>query len=118
MASHIKDQRTTGIATGAIVKNRFVSADGESQKVKQSVAGEVPSGVTPDDAPNVNDELNYSFAGGVILEAGGAVPVRSPVKPDAMGRAVVATVGTDHAKAVALTEAAAAGDLFEALIIG
>ena len=73
-------------------------------------------GIARDTVTEANKEVNWSNAGGELLTSGGVIAAGDPLKPDAAGRGVKATVGTDHVSAIALEDAAAADEVIEVLI--
>ena len=57
-----------------------------------------------------------AISGTVLVEAGGTITAGAPLKSDASGHAVAATVGTDHVAAIAL-EGGSAGSLINCKLL-
>lgn len=106
----------TGRASGAaVVGGRFLTiagskpANGGNVLVRHAGANDLVIGVSQQDAPDA--KVLAVYGDGFVLEvtSGGAVTAGSPVKPDAAGKAVTATLGTHfNLGGVALTTVAAA----------
>ena len=115
MSSYIKNQVQLGISTAAITKNRFIKAGDGKQRVTQAVENDVPIGIARDTVTEANKEVNWSNTGGELLTLKETVLAGAPLKPDATGLGLNATVGTDHVAAIAL-QAGDANDVIEVLI--
>lgn len=100
----------TVTATSSVAAQRFVTPAGA-----QAGAGENTLGVARV-AAVAADKLPVDVLGTAIVEAGAAVAVNATIKADANGKAI--TWATSGAKvALALSAAAADGDLIEVLLI-
>lgn len=98
---------TTLIATGELVKERFISPKG-----KQATAGESVLGVAVHDA-KAGDSVAVEAVGITLVEAGGAIAVGDGVVSDAQGCAVASA---QNAIGVALSATTGAGELVKVLL--
>lgn len=57
-----------------------------------------------------------AISGTVLIEAGGTITAGAPLKSDANGHAVAATVGTDHVCAIAI-DGGASGSLLKCRLV-
>jgi len=94
-----------------IARRRLISLNSLGQGV-QSVAGQASLGSSMNDPKN-NEVLTVS-RGIVLVEAGGIVAINSEVESNADGKAIVLSTG--KSAGVAMTAAAAAGELISVLI--
>lgn len=118
MSSYIAPKRLPAIASAAIVGNRFVDGAGitnNNMTVKQSVVTSTPLGVAVESVAS-GAEIEVTYTGGALMEAGDAVGAGSPITSDANGKAIVAAAASRFKRGVALTAAAADGDIIEVLI--
>lgn len=100
----------TVVASGAIVANRFVTPLND-----QAVADENTLGVSRTAAAD-GEACPVDVIGTTTVEAGAVVAAGASLKSDASGRAI--TWATSGAKVgIALSAAAAAGDLIEVLLV-
>jgi len=114
----------SGIATAAIVANRFVkqgTTAAETYKFTAAAAGEYPFGVSVDDADAAADPVAIEGAGKIgMLEVNGAdsnIAAGDYLKPTTAGVGIKAASG-DVAGAIAMEPATADGDIIRVAITG
>lgn len=108
-AYEIPNLRFSGIAGAAIARRRFLSVDASGNYI-QATATSAVIGVSS--IPNKAGEVAEVYDGIVMIEAGGVIAAGDAIKSDAEGKAVKDVAG----KYVALTPAAAAGELISAKV--
>jgi S-adenosylmethionine synthetase len=97
-------------AAATLAANRFIEADGTYPAAGGSALGVTRfAGVS-------GDQMTVDCLGTAIVEAGGAIAVKGACKVDAAGK-VLAHDSTNKIVAMALTAAAADGDLIHVLLI-
>jgi len=100
----------TMTAAGTIAANRFVTAAGAQAGADANAIGVALNAAT------AADKVPVLAIGTVSVEAGAAIDAGATVKSDAQGRAVPwATSGARLG--IALTDASAAGELVEVLLV-
>ena len=99
----------TAIASGVIVGERFIKADGS-----QAGVGERTLGVAHYNAAAA-EAVPVDVLGTTIVEAGAAVALDAQIESDASGRAITRVAGAIVGKA--LEAAGAAGEKIEVLLI-
>lgn len=99
--------------SGTINPYRFVNFAGA-----QAGAGEAARGVTHDGAEEIDKAVPVIAMGTAVVEAGAAFAAEAKLVSDADGRAIAAVAASgDVINAVALGDAAAAGDLVEVILV-
>lgn len=96
---------------------RFVKLSAADTVVAAAATSDLPVGVQQDKNTSGN-EVNVMMIGRSFVEAGAAISVGALVGSNASGKAVAKTTNDNVVMGMALTAAAADGDLFEAYIYG
>jgi len=108
-------------ATGTIAPFRFVAQTATEFQVAQSAAAasilDVFGVIDAAGASLTEPEANVQLIGIVRVEAGAAIASGNYLMPNATGQAIPG-VATNFVRAVALEDAAGAGAIIEALLIG
>ena len=115
MAYEIPGQRISFTATADMPKRWVFVRMGTAANsfAVATAAGDLPVGVLQADG-RIDQSLPVMINGVSMVEAGGAIPVGSPVIPGANGLAVVGTVANRWG--IALEAAGAAGDIIPVLL--
>lgn len=109
-----KTHAATVVATAALAANRFAAADGGYAAAAPAAGNKLCFGVT-ETAAAVGDAIAVTTGFSQLVEAAEPVAKGAFVKPGTDGKAAVGTLA--QRCGVALTAAAAAGDLFEVQLL-
>lgn len=112
VAFEIPQLRFAGNAGAVVERRRFVKVDATGNIVK-AAAGDAVLAVSMSEAVKANEVVDLS-RGIVMVEAAGAVAANAKVASDAEGKAV--TYATGDIAGIAVTSAAAAGELISVLL--
>ena len=103
MSSSSEPRIKTFKADGAIGQYRFVKPGSDENHVAQADVGSTPIGVAQVAAAAAEDKVEvHLLSGGTLVQLGGTVSGGDSLKPDANGKAIVASVDTNKAGALAM----------------
>jgi hypothetical protein len=112
VAFEIPSFRFSGDAGDVVARRRFVKLDANGRYI-QSTAGVTPIGASMTDSTKAGEVIDVA-RGILMIEAAGAIAINAKVASDDNGKAV--TYSTGDVAGIAMTSAAAAGELVSVLI--
>ena len=108
-----KPEITTMVASGEVIKRRFVKYSG----ARCTARGELAVGVSRDETQDTTKAMAVATGGTVLVEAGEALSVGDEVTTDAAGKAVIA-YDTEYINGVVMRAQTEVGQLVEVRLGG